>query len=404
MTQFIIFFLIVFLILAIGCSYIGWRLIAPAKLGRKWKLLAWTSLILLALLPPLTISLEISGYEDWSDRLSWVSYVSIGFLSFLFTLLVIRDVAWLVANAFRKLFALFKGSERHVESLNDPPDPGRRNMLIQTMNLGIIGAAAGLTAYGVFEARRRPAIKEIDISIKDLPEALNGFRIVQITDIHAGLTIKRDFIETIVGMVNELRADVIAFTGDMVDGSVAHLRNDVEPFSRMKSKYGTYFVTGNHEYYSGVEQWVKEAGRLGMKVLLNSNEVIKIGDSNILFAGVTDTSGGGFLKSHISNPAASIANAPQSDVKILLAHQPKSVLDASPLGFDLQISGHTHGGQFFPWNFAAALSQPYISGLHDHDGTWIYVSKGTGYWGPPVRLGTRSEITVFTLVRDVKVA
>jgi predicted MPP superfamily phosphohydrolase len=404
MSQFIIFFLIVFLILAIGCSYIGWRLIVPASLGRPWKALAWTLLILLAVLPPLTITLEVSGYEEWSDRLSWVSYVSIGFLSFIFTLLFIRDVAWLAAKAIQKLFALFKGTGKHAANANDPPDPGRRNMLIQTMNLGIIGAAAGLTAYGVFEARRRPAIKEIDISIKDLPEALNGFRIVQITDIHAGLTIKRDFIETIVGMVNELRADVIAFTGDMADGSVAHLRNDVEPFSRMKSKYGTYFVTGNHEYYSGVEQWVEEARRLGMKVLLNSHEVLKIGDSNILIAGVTDLSGGGFLKSHISDPAASVANAPRCDAKILLAHQPKSIHEASPLGFDLLISGHTHGGQFFPWNFAAALAQPYISGLHDHEGTWIYVSKGTGYWGPPVRLGTRSEITVFTLVRDVKVA
>lgn len=402
--QFIIFFLIVFVALALGYGYIGWRLIASSALSPPWSTLAWVLLIVLAILPPLTIALEVLGREKWSDKLAWVSYVSIGFLSFLFTLLVIRDVAWLITGAVQKLLAFFGGANELKAATDDPPDPGRRNMLIQTMNLGIIGAAAGLTAYGVFEARRRPAIKEIDISIKDLPEALNGFRIVQITDIHAGLTIKRDYIETIVGMVNELRADVIAFTGDMADGSVAHLRNDVEPFSRMKSKYGTYFVTGNHEYYSGVEQWVEEAGRLGMKVLLNSHEVLKIGDSNILFAGVTDLSGGGFLESHISSPAASIANAPRCDVRILLAHQPKSVHEASPLGFDLQISGHTHGGQFFPWNFAAALAQPYISGLHDHKGTWIYVSIGTGYWGPPVRLGTRSEITVFTLVRDVRVA
>ena len=183
MSQFIIFFLIVFLILAIGCSYIGRRLIVPAALGRPWKTLAWIILILLAVLPPLTITLEVSGYEEWSDRLSWVSYVSIGFLSFVFTLLFIRDAVCLAATAFKKLFALFKGTGKHAANANDPPDPGRRNMLIQTMNLGIIGAAAGLTAYGVFEARRRPAIKEIDITIRDLPEALNGFRIVQITDI-----------------------------------------------------------------------------------------------------------------------------------------------------------------------------------------------------------------------------
>lgn len=402
--QFIIFFTIVFIVLTVGYTYVGRRLITASGLRKPWNKLAWTMLIILAILPPLTIGLEISGYEKLSDSLAWVSYVSIGFMSFLFTLLIARDIVWVITKAVRKIFSLFHRDEKPGTISEDPPDPGRRAMLVQTMNLAILGAAAGMTAFGVFEARRRPAIKEIDIPIKDLPEALNGFRIVQITDIHAGLTIKRDYIETIAGMVNELRADVIAFTGDMADGSVAHLRNDVEPFSRMKSIYGTYFVTGNHEYYSGVEQWVEEAGRLGMKVLLNSHEVITIGDSNILFAGVTDLSGGGFLESHISSPAASIANAPQCDVKILLAHQPKSVHEASPLGFDLQISGHTHGGQFFPWNFAAALAQPYISGLHDHEGTWIYVSKGTGYWGPPVRLGSRSEITVFTLVRDVKVA
>ncbi len=402
--QFIIFFLIVFIVLTVGYTYVGRRLITASKLRKPWNKLAWALLIILAILPPLTIGLEISGYEKLSDSLAWVSYVSVGFMSFLFTLLIARDIAWVITKAVRKILSLFHREVKPSTVSDDPPDPGRRTMLVQSMNLAVIGAAAGLTAYGVFEARRRPAIKEITVPVVDLPEAFSGFRIVQITDIHAGLTVKRDFIETIVEMVNELSPDIIAFTGDLADGSVAHLRKDVEPLKRMRAKYGTYFVTGNHEYYSGVEQWVEEAARLGMKVLLNSHDILRLGDSNMLIAGVTDVTGGGFLQSHISDPAASVANAPQSNVKILLAHQPKSIYSALPFGFDLQISGHTHGGQFFPWNFAAAIGQPYLAGLHDHKGTWIYVSRGTGYWGPPVRLGTRSEITVLTLAKDVRVA
>ncbi len=402
--QFIIFFLIVFIVLTVGYTYVGRRLITASKLRKPWNRLAWTVLIILAMLPPLTIGLEISGHEKLSDNLAWLSYISVGFMSFLFTLLIARDIVWVITKVVRKIISYFRRDEKSGTLSEDPPDPGRRTMLVQSMNLAVIGAAASLTAYGVFEARRRPAIKEITVPVVDLPEAFSGFRIVQITDIHAGLTVKRDFIETIVEMVNELSPDIIAFTGDLADGSVAHLKKDVEPLKRLRAKYGTYFVTGNHEYYSGVEQWVEEAARLGMKVLLNSHDILQLGDSSMLIAGVTDVTGGGFLQNHVSDPAASVANAPQSNVKILLAHQPKSIYAALPFGFDLQISGHTHGGQFFPWNFAAAIGQPYLAGLHDHKGTWIYVSRGTGYWGPPVRLGTRSEITVLTLAKDVRVA
>jgi predicted MPP superfamily phosphohydrolase len=270
------------------------------------------------------------------------------------------------------------------------------------MNVTILAVSGGLTAYGFYQARRRPAIVEVNVPITDLPHDLEGFRIVQITDIHAGLTVTREFVETVVVMANELKGDIIAFTGDLVDGTVEHLREHVEPVSRLSARHGSYFITGNHEYYSGAEPWVEEAKRLGFDVLLNEHRVLRHGNATILLAGVTDSSAGQFVPGHASDPHKAIAGAAHSDVKILLAHQPRSLYEAVKAGFDLQISGHTHGGQFFPWNLVAAAGQPFIKGLHKYENSWIYVSKGTGYWGPPVRLGARSEITVVTLTADRK--
>jgi predicted MPP superfamily phosphohydrolase len=204
----------------------------------------------------------------------------------------------------------------------------------------------------------------------------------------------------VVEMANAQMGDIVAFTGDLVDGTVDQLREHVAPMKNLQGRYGRYFITGNHEYYSGALPWIEEAQSLGFDVLLNEHRVIRQGGGSIVLAGVTDSSGGGFIPSHRSDPHKAIAGAPTADVRILLAHQPKSVYEGSKAGFDVQISGHTHGGQFFPWNLLATIGQPYIKGLHKFADTWIYVSKGTGYWGPPVRLGARSEIAVITLIRD----
>ena len=213
------------------------------------------------------------------------------------------------------------------------------------------------------------------------------------------MTVKRDWIETIARQVEELKPDLLAFTGDLADGSVPHLRDEVAPLADLRAPYGKFFVTGNHEYYSGAEPWVEEVDRMGYRVLLNEHDLISKNGSSILLAGVTDYSGGTFLPHHRSDPAKAVEGAPADTVKILMAHQPRTVYAAALLGFDFILTGHTHGGQFFPWNLVATIGQPYIQGLHNRDGAWVYVSKGTGYWGPPVRLGARSEITVFTLTR-----
>ena len=265
------------------------------------------------------------------------------------------------------------------------------------MNAGIMAASGILTAYGLFESRRSPEIKKVLIPIKNLPDDLSGFTIAQITDIHVSPTIKRDWVKIIVDKVNRLSPDIIAFTGDLADGSVERLQNDVAPLSDLEAKYGKYFVTGNHEYYSGINRWINEIKRLGFTVLINEHRIIRHGKARIFLGGVTDYKGGQFYKSHASSPKAAIEGALPSDIKLLLAHQPKNIFSAAKAGFDLQISGHTHGGQFFPWNYVVCLDQPFVSGLHKFKNTQIYVNNGTGYWGPPLRLGVPSEITLLQL-------
>ena len=261
-----------------------------------------------------------------------------------------------------------------------------------------MAAAALSTGYGIAEAKQTPQVKRVPIKIDHLPPELEGFRIVQITDIHVNPTFRRAAVEDIVGVVNTLDADIVVLTGDLVDGSVAQLGFDVAPLKQINSVSGNFFVTGNHEYYSGVIEWIEEVKRLGFTVLLNEHLVISRGQARMVLAGVTDYRGGNFLTSHRSDPQKALNGAPPADVKILLAHQPKNIFDAARAGYDLQISGHTHGGQFFPWNLLVGFAQPYVSGLHTHRNTRIYVSRGTGYWGPPLRVGSPSEITLIKLI------
>jgi predicted MPP superfamily phosphohydrolase len=259
--------------------------------------------------------------------------------------------------------------------------------------------AALATLVGVFNARRRARVRRVDVPIAGLPAQLHGFSIAQITDLHVGATIKRRYLERVVDAVNALDADVIAVTGDLADGSVRELGWHTEPLARLAARHGVYFVTGNHEYYSGVHDWVREVRRLGMSVLLNEHVVLSHRGATVVVAGVTDYSGGWFHPAHRSDPARALAGAPRdAGVKLLLAHQPRSAFAAARAGFDLQLSGHTHGGQIFPWKYLVRLQQPFTAGLHRLEGLWVYISRGTGYWGPPKRLGAPSEITLLRLV------
>ncbi len=398
-VMYIIWFTIVFLVLSLGYAYIGWRLITPAKLGSSWNILAWTGLAILFILPLVSTAL-MRYYEKMTDPFSWIAYVGLGFISFIITLLLARDIIWLVWSGLGKGYILVHDLFS-APSIKSPVDPSRREFLLRMSNLVVLGASAAMTTYGIYEARRKPQIVRITVPVNGLDPDLQGFRIVQITDIHAGLTVRQNWIETIVDEVRKLSPDLIAFTGDMADGTVPHLSGDVAPFGTLQAPCGKYFVTGNHEYFTGVMPWIEEIKRLGFDVLINEHRVIRYNNSSFVLAGVTDPVAEHFLPQHKTDLKASIRDVPVAVVRILLAHQPNVLYQANKLGFDLVISGHTHGGQFFPWNFAAAIGQPYISGLHHYNGTWIYVSKGTGYWGPPVRVSARSEITVITLEQGI---
>ena len=242
----------------------------------------------------------------------------------------------------------------------------------------------------------------MDVPIDGLPAEFDGYRIAQVSDLHVGPTIGADFAQTVVDTVNGLRPDLVALTGDLVDGSVEHLSEGIAPLGSLKSQDGVFFVTGNHEYYSGVRAWCRKMADLGAQVLLNSHQVVSRGSARMLVAGVTDYSAGRMLPSHKSDVSAALAGAPDCDIKMLLAHQPKSAEAAGPHGFDLQLSGHTHGGQIFPWTLVVPLVHRFSRGLYAFGSGWVYVNPGTGYWGPPMRVGVPSEITLLTLRRPTE--
>ncbi|MGD8993543.1 MAG: metallophosphoesterase [Desulfobacterales bacterium] len=393
------FFIIFFAISVLSAGYITARLFGKASFKRRWKIAMAAGIVATLFAPVLTIILRRSGFDNLGlHLLTWAGYLGVGFLSFVFCYVVVRDLLWMPVAAV-KWFKNRVGKASHVRQRIHPIEsPARRGFLTNSMNYGILAAAALTTGFGVAEAKQTPQVKRVPVPIDNLPPDLHGFRIVQITDIHVNPTFRRSNVEDIVAVVNTLDADIVALTGDLVDGSVDQLRYDVAPLARIQSAVGNFFVTGNHEYYSGVVEWIEEVRRLGYTVLLNEHQVLSRGRARLLLAGVTDYRGGNFLPSHRSDPQKAINKAPAADVKILLAHQPKSIFAAARAGYDLQISGHTHGGQFFPWNLLVGFAQPYVYGLHTHENTQIYVSRGTGYWGPPVRVGAPSEITLIKLI------
>jgi len=358
-------------------GYIALRLLPdlPVPMLVKALGLAWLALSSL-LLPAGLLARRFS--QPWADRVSWVGMLAMGFFSSLLVFTVFRDVALLVAW------------------IAGWHPPGLASVSAAT----VVALALLVTLAGFINARRLARVVDIEVPVTGLPDALHGFTIAQISDIHVGPTIKRPYLDRIVDRVNSLDADAIAITGDLVDGTVRELASHTAPLGRLRARHGTYFVTGNHEYYSGAEAWITELRRLGVRVLMNEHVVVERGGHALVLAGVTDYSGGRFHESHRSDPHGALAGAPASAAaKVLLAHQPRTAAAAAEAGFDLQLSGHTHGGQFWPWNLFVPMQQPYTAGLNRHELLWVYVSRGTGYWGPPKRFGAPSEITRVRLVR-----
>ena len=265
---------------------------------------------------------------------------------------------------------------------------------------GVVGLACLATATGFVVARMSPRVVEIDIPIDDLPGDLHAFRIVQITDLHVGRTIRRGYIQHVVDKVNALQADLVVVTGDVVDGGVHDLREHVAPLQQLQAHEGVALVIGNHELYSGAMEWVQEFRRLGLQVLLNEHFIVRRGGATLAVAGVTDHTTGRFHAELACDPHAAIRGQGQTcDVRLLLAHQPVTATAGAAAGYHLALHGHTHGGQWWPWNYFVRMQQPVVRGLHRFEQMWSYTSVGTGYWGPPKR-HFRSEISLITLKRS----
>ncbi|MBK9262086.1 MAG: metallophosphoesterase [Polyangiaceae bacterium] len=369
--------------------YLWHRLLRATRVGDRLKRLGTRIIVGFGIAMPSAMFLVQILPRPLGAVASFVVYTWMGFAGLLASFLIAAEVPRLAVALTSRLLS------------GQPIDASRRTFLSRII-AGIAGVfTLGLSGAGVAEALGEVALKRVKVALRKWPKELAGMRIVQLTDVHIGPMIGREWLEGIVARVNELDADIVVITGDLVDGSVEALREHVAPLAQLRSKRGVYFVTGNHEYYSGVKSWVEHLGQLGLRVLRNEHVTIGEGAASFDLAGVDDHTGSQFDKDHGVDVAKALAGRDPTRECILLAHQPKEVIDAAKFGVGLQISGHTHGGQVFPATLLVRLQQPFVAGLDRLGDTQIYVSRGTGYWGPPMRVGAPAEIAVIEVVPEV---
>jgi predicted MPP superfamily phosphohydrolase len=270
-----------------------------------------------------------------------------------------------------------------------PFDQERRRVIKVIFDSAVLIAAVSYLWRGVSEGTKLPEVKDVIVRVKDFP--FSGFTIVQLTDVHIGRTIKRDFLAEIVARTNAMKPDMVVITGDLFDLQPEKIMDDLQPLKDLQAP--TYFITGNHEYYVGVESVFETIETLGIRAL--SNEAIRFGNDTGSFnlVGLNDLSGNRF-DTRPPDAEAAYRDLDQSRPTIVLSHQPRSIPLVEGKRCDLMLCGHTHGGQIFPFGLLVMLAQPYLYGLHEFaPGKQIYVSRGTGYWGPPLRVLAPSEIS-----------
>ena len=380
-ARIVIFLVVGSLIMGSAHRYLWARLVRDAALPAPWSRIATLALVVMFLLLMSSFVAMRALPRAVGGPIAWVLYTWLGVLFFMVVSLGASDLARFVTV--------------RVQGLATLEDPERRQAIARIFAGGATLLGLGLSASGAVSALSPTAVKRVRVAIDRLTRSASGMRIVQISDVHVGPTIGKAFIRDIVARINTLAADVVVITGDLVDGSVEALAEHVAPLKDLKAKFGVYFVTGNHEYYSGADAWIAHLATLGVRTL--RNERVRIGgDDGFDLAGIDDHSSSG--NGHGSDLPKALAGRDPARACVLLAHQPRGIELADQLGVDLQLSGHTHGRQMFPWNFAVRLQQPYIAGLHKLARAQIYVSRGTGYWGPPMRVGAPAEITEIELV------
>jgi hypothetical protein len=277
---------------------------------------------------------------------------------------------------------------------------GRGGGIARALLPAAAGASLLIAGFGFRQAVAGPRVEEATVHVRGLVPGLRGLRIAQISDLHVGPTIRLRDVERVVDRVLALEPDLIAVTGDLADGTPERLERHVAPLARLRAPLGVYYVTGNHEYYWGAGKWIAKAKELGFVPLINENRVVSRGGAQLLVGGVPDESGGSFVPGHRPDAERAAATHGGADFRLILAHRPDGVPAAARAGFDLQLSGHTHGGQFFPVSLFIGLFHRHVRGLSRHGRMWVYVNRGTGYWGPAHRFAVPAEITSLTLADE----
>jgi predicted MPP superfamily phosphohydrolase len=398
LVSFGIFLLVTVSVLGGLHGYVWLRLVRDTSLPEPWRRVAGVLLALLAVGIPLGLFLGRRG-SGWPSRIAPAAAAAwLGIVFVLFCSLAALDLARLAADALGGVLDWLRARPAV------PADPERRLFLARAMAGGAVLVAGSATGYAVRSALGPALIHEVPVRLGRLPPALSGFTVAQISDLHVGPAFRGNMVRRVVEQTNALKPDLVAITGDLVDGSVEELGPTIAELARLQARHGVVFVTGNHEYYSGVEPWLAELRRLGIRVLQQEHIQVGEGAASFDLAGVDDwghsSSGPGGYQAALDRALA--GRDPERSL-VLLQHQPRGVDEAVRAGVELQLSGHTHGGQIFPFNFLVAAFYPYIAGLYPHwAGTTvgqIFVSRGTGFWGPPMRLGSPPEIAKIVLTR-----
>ncbi len=390
----LVLFLCVFVAVLGGMHLYLWaRLVRDTGLPGPWRRGLTAALVLAAVSLPLTL-LALRAAPRLARGLAAPAFFWLGLSFILLVALATLDLARLVGAAAASLAA--RGADL-------PDDPARRLFLGRAVAGGAVLVSAGCAAAGTHAALSEPMIHEVPVTLPRLPRQLSGFTIAQLSDLHVGPTIGEREVRRFVEQTSALRPDAVVITGDLVDGSVADLARAVAPLAELRAPHGVYFVTGNHEYYSGAEEWIRALRGMGIRVLANERVVLgdrAPGGASFDLAGTHDWASGQF--GHGPDLASALAGRDPDRALVLLQHQPRGMDEAVRRGVGLQLSGHTHGGQIVPFNLLVRAFYPYVAGLYRHQGAdaagQIFVSRGVGFWGPPIRLGAPAEIAKIVLL------
>jgi predicted MPP superfamily phosphohydrolase len=410
--------------------YLWKRLVKDTTRSRRYRRIGTGLVVLLALVIPATLALSRVLPHSRQPLVAWPGFLWLALMFYLLVTLLLLEVPRLAIRLWQRRVARVAAVtpaavSDSTDSLQDrdvglvgtgetaategvaapvavatsekPPPPrddvdaGRRLFLGRTLAVTAGVLSAGAVTSGTFRAMGAPDLKRVPVRLAKLPASMNGFRIALVSDIHLGPLLGRSHTERIVRMINGVDADLVAVVGDLVDGSVAELGAAAEPLQDLRAKHGSFFVTGNHEYFSGYQEWVDEVNSLGLRVLRNE----RVDVLGLDLAGVNDVTGESMGDGPDFGRALDGRDAARPVV--MLAHQPVQAEEASRFGVDLQLSGHTHGGQMVPFNLLVAAEQPVVAGLGQVGSTQVYVTRGAGFWGPPVRFGAPPDISVVEL-------